>query len=338
MELSDLTPRQKAAIFVLAIGKEKASKIFKNLDDDEIDKLTLAITDISLIEPKVKEEVLKEFFQIVVATRGGVVGGDTTAKEFLENSLGRNEASDYLSRLNLGRKGDSDIYNILKSVDTAQLANFLHSEQPQTIALVVSHLEPAKAAQVLGSLSPQEQTQVMMRIATMSETSPEIVSKVASVVKRQLSASIGQQLKSAGGIKSVAEILNFVDRATEKSIVTSMEEKNKELADEVKKLMFVFEDLILIEDRSMQRVLKEIDTSELSLALKSAKDEVKTKIFNNISKRAAELIKEEIEYMGPVRLKDVEEAQQRIVNVVRRLEEEGEIVIAGRGGAGEKFV
>jgi flagellar motor switch protein FliG len=158
------------------------------------------------------------------------------------------------------------------------------------------------------------------------------------VVKRQLSSSIGQEMRSAGGAKTVAEILNNVDRATEKSILSSMEERNQELTDDIKKMMFIFEDVIHVEDRSMQRVLKEIDTSELALALKSASEEVQNKVFSNISKRAAELIKEEIEYMGPVRLKDVEEAQQRIVNVVRRLEEEGEVVIEGRGGSSEQFV
>jgi flagellar motor switch protein FliG len=227
---------------------------------------------------------------------------------------------------------------MLKSVDASQLSNFLHSEQPQTIALILSHLEPQQAGNVLSSLPQEVQVDVVMRMATMNETAPEIVAKVATVVQRQLSSSIGQELRSAGGAKSVAEMLNNVDRATEKAILSSMEEHNQELADEIKKMMFVFEDVVLVEDRSMQRVLKEIDTSELALALKSASEEVQEKIFKNISKRAAELIKEEIEYMGPVRLRDVEESQQRIVNVIRRLEEEGEVVVAGRGGAGEEFI
>ena len=338
MHIDDLTPEQKAAIFILSIGKQRAAAIFKNLDGVQIDRITMAISDMSLVDPKVKEEVLKTFFQDVIAAKGGVVGGDDSAKEILEMSLGRSEASDYISRLKIGKKGDSDIYNILKTVDSAQLTNFLHSEQPQTIALVLSHLEPSQGAQVLSGLTAEQQCEVTMRMATMSETSPEIVAKVASVVKRQLSSSIGQEMRSAGGAKTVAEILNNIDRATEKAIISAMEERNQELADDIKKMMFVFEDIIHVEDRSMQRVLKEIDTSELALALKSASEEVQNKVFSNISKRAAELIKEEIEYMGPVRLKDVEEAQQRIVNVVRRLEEEGEVVIEGRGGTSEKFV
>jgi len=338
VHIDDLTPEQKAAIFILSIGKQRAAAIFKNLDGVQIDRITMAISDMSLVDPKVKEEVLKTFFQDVIAAKGGVVGGDDSAKEILEMSLGRSEASDYISRLKIGKKGDSDIYNILKTVDSAQLTNFLHSEQPQTIALVLSHLEPSQGAQVLSGLTAEQQCEVTMRMATMSETSPEIVAKVASVVKRQLSSSIGQEMRSAGGAKTVAEILNNIDRATEKAIISAMEERNQELADDIKKMMFVFEDIIHVEDRSMQRVLKEIDTSELALALKSASEEVQNKVFSNISKRAAELIKEEIEYMGPVRLKDVEEAQQRIVNVVRRLEEEGEVVIEGRGGTSEKFV
>ncbi|EKD27764.1 MAG: hypothetical protein ACD_79C00585G0002 [uncultured bacterium] len=334
----ELTSAQKAAIFILSIGKERASKIFKNLNAEEIDKMTMSISSLSLVESSVKDQVLKEFFEEVVKARGGVMGGGESAKELLEMSLGKNEAQDYLSRLNIAKKTEHDIHNILKSVDPGQLSNFLHSEQPQTIALVMSHIDPPSAAQVLATLPLELQCEVIMRMATMAETAPEILEKVASVVKRQLSSAIGQEMKAAGGSKSVAEILNNVDRATEKSIISAMEEKDQELADEIKKMMFVFDDIIHIEDRSMQKVLKEIDTSELALALKSASEEVQNKVFANISKRAAELIKEEIEYMGPVRLRDVEEAQQRIVNIVRRLEEEGEVVIAGRGGASEQFV
>jgi flagellar motor switch protein FliG len=338
VEISELTPEQKAAIFVLCIGKQRAARMLKNLDAGQIDRVTRAISEMSLVDPRMKEQVLKQFVQDVLSAKGGVMGGDRSAKEILEMSLGRSEANDYISRLKIGKKGDSDIYNILKTVDPSQLTNFLHSEQPQTIALVLSHLEPGQAASVLSGLNPDQQCEVAMRMATMKETSPDIVAKVASVVKRQLSSSIGQEMRSAGGAKTVAEILNNVDRATEKSILSSMEERNQELTDDIKKMMFIFEDVIHVEDRSMQRVLKEIDTSELALALKSASEEVQNKVFSNISKRAAELIKEEIEYMGPVRLKDVEEAQQRIVNVVRRLEEEGEVVIEGRGGSSEQFV
>jgi flagellar motor switch protein FliG len=339
MEVTELTKTQKAAIVMLALGKERAAKLFKNLDDNEIDKITMAIAEITMVEPKTKEEVLKEFYQEVVAAKGGVMGGDASVKELLETILGKAEATDYLQRMNLGRKGDADIFNILKSVDMGQLSNFLHSEQPQTIALILSHLDPAQAAQVLSGLSVEQQSEVMIRMATMSQTDPEIVAQVGAVVKKQLSSSIGQQhLKSAGGAKNVAEILNLVDRTTERNILSAIEKQNQELSEEVKKMMFVFEDIVLVENRSIQRVLKEIDTSELALALKSASEEVKTKVFSNVSKRAAELIQEEIEFMGPVRLRDVEEAQQRIVNVVRRLEEEGEVVIVGRGGAGEKFV
>jgi len=338
MNFSELTFVQKAAIFILSIGKEKAVKVFKNLSSEEIDHITLAISDMPAVDPSVKEEVLKEFYQEVVSARGGVVGGGDEARDFLESTLGKSDAREHLSRLNIGEKADSDIYNMLKTVDPGQLSTFLHSEQPQTIALVLSHIDPSQAAAVLGSLLPEQQVEVVMRMATLAETAPDIIAKVASVVKHQLSSSMGQELKAAGGAKSVAEILNNVDRATEKNLMTAMEERSQELADEIKKMMFVFDDIIHVEDRSMQKVLKEVDTSELALAMKSASEDLQKKIFANISKRASELIKEEIEYMGPVRVRDVEEAQQRIVNIVRRLEEEGEVVISGRGGATEAFV
>lgn len=323
---------------MLSVGREKAAKIFTQLSSNEIEKLTVAISQINMIEPAVKDRVLREFYLELNKVRGGVSGGDSTIKELLEMGLGKNEAKEYLSRLNIENKAEADIYQFLKTVDTNQLSNFLYSEQPQTIALVLSYLDAGQAAQILATFGKEQQSEIMLRLGTMSDTDPDIVAEVGSVVKNQLSASLGHQLKAAGGVKSVAEIINHLDRESEKSIMEFFETSNKPLADDVRKLMFTFEDILLVEDRSMQRVLKEVDTSELSLALKSASEAVKNKVFGNISKRAAELIQEEIEYMGPVRLKDVEDAQQRIVNIVRRLEEEGEVVITGRGGAGEKFV
>lgn len=337
MALSDYTSEQKVAILVLSIGPEKAAKIFENLSPTEIDKITMAISQLGVVDPADKENILKEFFHEMNLVRGGVTGGSSTAKKILEASLGR-DASDYLSRLKLAEGGEADIMAMLQSVDINQLINFIHGEHPQTIALILSNLEPSKAAEVISSLSEEMQVDVMLRIANMDQTDPDIVKQVGEVIKRQLTSTFGTATKSSGGAKAVAEVLNFVDRGTEKNIVAAMEERNAELAEEVKKLMFVFEDIVFVEDRSMQKVLKEIDTSELALALKSASDEVKEKIFKNVSKRAASLIKEEIEYMGPVRLRDVEEAQQRIVNVVRRLEEEGEIVISGRGGKGDEII
>ena len=337
MAVSDYTPEQKVAIVILSIGPEKAAKIFENLTPAEIDKITVAISELGVVDPADKEEILKEFFNEVNTVRGGVAGGSSTAKKILEASLGR-EASDYLSRLKLSEGGESDISGMLQSVDINQLINFIRGEHPQTIALILTNMEPSKAAEVISALPEEMQVEVMLRIANMDQTDPEVVKQIGEVIKRQLTSTYGKTTKSAGGAKSVAEVLNYVDRGTEKNIIAAMEERNAELAEEVKKLMFVFEDIIYVEDRSMQKVLKEIDTSELALALKSASDEVKEKIFKNVSKRAAALIKEEIEYMGPVRLRDVEEAQQRIVNIVRRLEEEGEIVISGRGGKGDEII
>ena len=337
MAITDYSYDQKVAIVILSIGPQKAAKLFEGLNPSDIDKITVAVSQLGIVDPKDKEEILKEFRQEIATVRGGIVGGSSMAKKMLEASMGR-DASDYLSRLKLAEGGEADIVSMLRSIDITQLINFIHGEHPQTIALVLSHLDPSDAADVISSLTEEQQVDVMLRIATMDQTDPDIVKQVGQVIKRQLSSSFGQATKSSGGAKAVAEVLNFVDRGTEKNIVAAMEERNQDLAEEVKKLMFVFEDIVLVEDRSMQKVLKEVDTSELALALKSASEEVKEKIFKNISKRAASLIKEEIEYMGPVRLRDVEESQQRIVNVVRRLEDEGEIVISGRGGKGEEII
>ncbi|HBQ24750.1 MAG TPA: flagellar motor switch protein FliG, partial [Syntrophomonas sp.] len=228
-------------------------------------------------------------------------------------------------------------FDFMRQTEPAQLLNFIQSEHPQTIALILAYLEPEKSSSILSALPPDRQAEVAKRIAIMDTTSPEIIKEVERVLERKLSSIAPQELTAAGGIKSVVEIINRVDRGTEKTIMEAMEVQDPELAEEIKKLMFVFEDIVMIDDRSVQRVLREVESQDLALALKGSSDEVTQKIFNNMSSRAADMLKEDIEFMGPVRLRDVEEAQQRIVNIIRRLEETGEIVIA-RGGGDEIIV
>ena len=333
-----ITSIQKAAVFLLSLPEEKRQALFKKLDAGEREAVVKAISEVRMVDADEKQNVLKEFFHAIATVRGGVVGGDEKVVALLNSTLSRAEASEYIAKLKLGNQ-EADIAHTLRTVDMEQLSNFLHNEQPQTIALILSVLDPGQAAEVLSGVDDEQKSEVIIRMATMGHTAPEIIAQVGSVVKKQLATSIGKELKSAGGVQQVANILNFVDRNSEKNIMMMLDEKDKSLAEEIKKMMFVFDDLVNVEDRSMQRILKEVDTSELALALKTASEEVQEKVYKNISKRAVELIKEEIEYMGPVRVKDVEDAQQRIVNVVRRLEEEGEVMISGRGGGGgDEFV
>lgn len=333
--LEGLNNVDRAAILLIMLGKDRAAEVFKHLSDDMVERVTIAISKMRYVTPDMRQSVLDELKKHDSLSTEVVHGGENFIKEALKDALGDTRAFDVINRANI--LAEEGMFTSLKNVDLGQLTAFLRQEQPQTIALIASHLEPSQAANILQGLPEELQGEVVTRIAVMEQTDPDIARQVEGVLKSQLASSYSET-RTRGGAKAVAELLNFVDRSTEKSILRILEENEQELAEEVKKLMFVFEDIIYVEDRSMQRVLKEVDTSEISLALKASSEEVKEKIFNNISKRAGEMIKEEIEFMGPVRLKDVEEAQQRIVNVVRRLEEEGEIVISGRGGGKEEII
>ena len=230
------------------------------------------------------------------------------------------------------------LFEFIKKTDPAQLVNFIQSEHPQTIALVLAYLEPAQAAVVLSSLAEERQLEVVQRIATMDKTAPEVIKEVEDVLQRKLSAVSNEGLTISGGVKTVAEVLNMIDRQTEKGILKSLDDNDPDLSNEIKKLMFVFDDIVLIDDRGIQQILKDVDNKELAMALKTASEDVKDKVFKNMSKRAAEAINEEMEYMGPVRLKQVEESQQRVVSIIRKLEEAGEIIISGRGGVGDELI
>ncbi len=335
-KISELDGRTKAAIFLACLGPQQASRILSKMSDDEIEQLTLDLSSLGAIEPEVREAIIEEFHQMYLANRYVTAGGIDYARNVLEAALGPERALDVLTRLQSSLQEVP--FEFLKRADPSQISTFIQDEHPQTISLILAHLRPAIASVVLSALPPDVRTDVVMRIATMDRTPPEIVREVERVLERKMASVFSQGFTFAGGVKEVAEILNNIDRGTERSIMTDLQERDPELADEISRLMFTFDDLILVEDSGIQKALREIEQKELALALKTANPELTEKIFRNMSERARELIKEEMEYMGPVRLRTIEEAQQKIVTVIRRLEETGEVVIQGRTGGADEIV
>jgi len=331
----DLSGRQKAAVFLVSIGSEISSEIFKHLREDEIEQLTFEIARLDTIESEERDQVLSEFQELMMAQDFITSGGIDYARELLEKSLGSQKAVDIINRLTSSLQVRP--FDFIRRTDPTHLLNFIQQEHPQTIALILAYLEPAKASVILSKLSHEIQSDVAKRIATMDRTSPEVLREVERVLEKKLSTLSSEDYTSAGGVESIVEILNLVDRSTEKGIIENLEEEDPELAEDIKKRMFVFEDIVMLDDRSIQKVLREVDSSELSKALKSVDNEVQDKIYRNMSKRASQSLKEDMEYMGPIRMKDVEEAQQKIVSIIRKLEEAGEIVIA-RAGEDEMVV
>ena len=335
MSTEELTGVQKAAILLIALGPEKSADIFKHLKEEEIEELTLEIANTRSVSPQIKEAVLNEFYQVCLAQQYIAEGGIAYAKELLDKALGGDRAQEVIS--NLTASLHVSPFEFVRKTDPSQVLNFIQDEHPQTIAMILSYLTPAQAAMIISALSPEVQADVAKRIATMDRTSPDVVKEVERVLERKLSSLINQDYTIVGGVDAIVNILNTVDRSTEKHIMESLEIEEPELADEIRKKMFVFEDIMLLDDRAIQRVLRDVDNSDLSIALKSANEDVQNTIFKNLSKRLAAMIKEDMEFMGPVRMKDVEEAQQKIVGVIRKLEDSGEIVIS-RGGGDEIVV
>lgn len=303
------------------------------MNDREIEQLTLDLSSLGTIDADLRVAVLDEFYQMAVAKRYVAQGGVDFARDLLENALGPDRALEVLGRLQSSLQEVP--FEFLKRADASQICSFIQDEHPQTISLILAHLSSGVAAVVLSALPKDVQADVVVRIATMDRTPPEIVREVERVLERKMASIFSQGFTFAGGVKEVAEILNRIERNAEKSIMADLEERDPELADEIARLMFTFDDLIYVDDSGIQRALREIETKELALALKAANDEVKEKVFHNMSERARDMILEEIEFMGPVRLRNVEEAQQKIVSVIRRLEDAGELIITGRGGGEE---
>lgn len=325
-----LTGRQKAAILLITLGPEVSAQVFKNLRDDEIEQLTLEIANVRKVDSEEKNKILSEFHEICLAQEYISQGGITYAKEVLEKALGSQKAIDVLNRLTATLQVRP--FDFARKAEPAQILNFIQNENSQTIALVLSYLQSDQASSILSSLPQEKQADVAKRIALMDSTSPEVINQVERVLEQKLSSTVTQDYTNAGGIESIVQILNGVDRGTERTILDSLEIQDPELAEEIKKRMFVFEDIVNMDNRSIQRIIRDIENTDLQLALKVASEEVREVIFKNMSKRMAENFIEEMEYMGPVRLRDVEEAQTRIVATIRRLEETGEIIIARGGG------
>jgi flagellar motor switch protein FliG len=324
-----MTGRQKAAILLVSLGAEASAEVFKHLRQDEIDELTLEIAGIGHVPQERKQSVVEEFYETALAQDYIAEGGLEYARVILEKALGNDRANDVMTRLS----GSIQVspFEFLRRTDAGQILNVIANEHPQTVALVMAYLPPDTAAQVVSALPDELQAEVAMRIALMDRTAPEVIREIERVLERKLSSVINQDFTSAGGLRSLVDLLNQVDRATERTILETLEEQNPELADEVRRMMFLFEDITVLDDRSIQQVLREVDTKELAVALKGTSDEVQQKIYSNMSERAAAIIKEDLEFMGPIRVKQVEEAQQKIVAVIRRLEDAGQIVIV-RGG------
>lgn len=326
---------QKAAILLIALGPEKSASIFKHLKEDEIEELTLEIANTRSVSPQTKESVLNEFYQVCLAQQYIAEGGIGYAKELLDKALGSDKAQEVITKLTASLQVRP--FEFVRKTDPSQVLNFIQDEHPQTIAMILSYLSPAQSAMILGALTPEKQADVAKRIAKMDRTSPDVIKEVERVLERKLSSLINQDYTIVGGVDAIVGILNTVDRGTEKHIMESLEIEEPELADEIRKKMFVFEDILLLDDRAIQRVLRDVDNNDLAVALKGANEEVQNVIFKNLSKRLAAMIREDMEFMGPVRMKDVEEAQQKIVAIIRKLEDSAEIVIS-RGGGDEIIV
>jgi flagellar motor switch protein FliG len=326
----ELSGRQKAAILLISMGPDVSASIYRHLSEEEIEKLTLEISGVRKVDTSSKEEVLEEFHQIALAQDYISQGGISYAKQVLEKALGSENAANIINRLTSSLQVKP--FDFARKADPAQILNFIQNEHPQTISLVLSYLDPTQAGQILSELPQEMQADVARRIALMDSTSPEVINEVEQILERKLSTTVTQDYTQTGGVEAVVEVLNGVDRSTERTILDALEIQDPELAEEIKKRMFVFEDIVTLDNRAIQRVIRDVENTDLLLSLKVASEEVKEIVFSNMSKRMVDSFKEEMEFMGPVRLRDVEEAQSRIVAIIRRLEEAGEIVIARGGG------
>ena len=325
-----LTNRKKAAILLVALGPETSSHLFQHMTQDEIEGLSVEVARMGRVNSQLRETVVEEFHEMCVAQEFIAEGGMDAAQEMLLSAFGEEKASLIIGRVMQAMQVMP--FDFLKRADASQITTFIQNEHPQTIALIIAYLAPPQAAAILSGLPQDLRAEVARRMATLDKTPPEVIREVESVLQKKLSSVVTTDFSHAGGVKALVEVLNYVDRSTEKTIIESLSENNPEIAEEIKKNMFVFEDIILLDDRAIQLVLKEVDTKELAVALKGVGENTQARIFKNMSERAAAMMKEEMEFMGPVRLRSVEESQQRIVSIIRKLEEAGEIIVARGGG------
>ena len=327
---SDMSSKQKAAILMISLGPEVASNVYRHLREDEIEQLTLEIASIRKVESAERTPILAEFQELAVADQIIAQGGIEYAKDVLEKAMGQEKALSIIERLTSSLQVRP--FEFARRTNPSQILSFIQNEHPQTIALVLSYLEPAQAAIILAELPQNIRADVAKRIAVMEATSPEVINSVERVLETKMASAQSVDVTDVGGLEAVVHILNGVDRATERNILESLESSDPELAESIKKMMFVFEDIVLLDNRAIQRVIRDIEQNDLMLALRTASEDVQDAVYRNMSKRMVETFKQDMEFAPPVRLRDVEEAQQRIVAQIRRLEEMGEIVIARGGG------
>jgi flagellar motor switch protein FliG len=326
LAIDDLTPKEKAAILLISLGKQHSAELYKYLSEEEISDMTLSITTTRRVEPEIREEIIKEFYEMCLAQKFITEGGIDYARAVLEEAIGADKAEEMIRKLSSSLQVRP--FDFIRRVESNQILNIIHNEHPQIIALVLSYIEPRQSAQIIASLPTDRQTEIISRISNMGNTSPEYVKEAERILERKVSSMGFTENIAVGGIDTIVEIINSLDRSSEKNILETLDVNDSELADEIRKRLFVFEDIAKLNNVTVQRVLREVNNQDLAVALKMATEEVQKTLFANISKRLQEMIKDDMEVMGPVRVRDVEEAQQRIVNVIRKLEDEGEIIIA----------
>ena len=329
-----ITPKEKAAILLISLGKDYSAELYRQLNEEEISQMTLSITTMRRVEPAVRDEIINEFYEMCLAQKFISEGGIGYAREILEEAVGSDKANELIHKLSSSLQVRP--FDFIRRADPAQILNVIHSEHPQTIALVLSYVEPKQSAAVIASLPPERQAEIVGRIANMGSTSPEYVKEAERILERKITSMGYTDQIAVGGIDAIVSIINSLDRGSEKNILESLDMHDSELAEEIRKRLFVFEDIAKLSNQVIQRILKEISNPDLAIALKLATEEVTKVIFGNISKRLQDMLKDDMEVLGPVRVRDVEEAQQRIVNVIRKLEDEGEIIVAR--GEGDDLV
>jgi len=335
-QLDELPGVRKAAMLLLSLDTEASSALLKQLSRKAVEEVTREMAGLGEVPDELRNAVLEEFYALAVSQSWSREGNLDYARQLLSAALPEEDARRIGEHIS--RQVRRTPFSFLQKAEASNLLTFIQDEHPQTIALIVSHLPYSKASEILAGLPTPKQIEVVKRVANMEQTNPEVISEVERGLENRLSSMLTQSFEKIGGVPSVAEMLNLVDRTTEKGIMEGLESEDPDLVEEIRRLMFVFEDINLVDDKGIQAVLKEVENDELALSLKTASDALKEKIFGNMSERAAALIKEDMEFMGPVRVSDVEGAQQRIVDIVRRLEDAGEIIISGRGGDSDVVV
>ncbi|MDR1117667.1 MAG: flagellar motor switch protein FliG [Oscillospiraceae bacterium] len=326
MPINDLTPKEKAAILLISLGRDYSAELYKYLSEDEISQMTLGITTTRRVDAETKSQIINEFYELCLAQKFITEGGIGYARDILEKALGPEKANELIMKLSSSLQVRP--FDFIRRTDAIQILNVIQNEHPQTIALVLSYIDSKQAAEVLAELPEQRQAEVIGRIANMGSTSPEYVKEAERILERKVSSMGLNEQISVGGIDAIVGIINSLDRGTERKILEDLDINDSELAEEIRKRLFVFEDVAKLSNQAIQRVLKEVNNTDLSIALKMSTEEVKKAIFNNISKRLQDMLRDDMEVMGPVRVRDVEEAQQKIVNVIRKLEDTGEIIVA----------